>query len=169
MGKGDMECESSPSLRVRVLTAARGISVCLLLVTWTDQADRSDSADELEVSLPFLLQQAAWLYERQLSQVRAQMRKVGNPNASSAPSPVAGSESASLVAGGHAMRRGGSGGGVAAAAAAAAATISGGQAMRRGPSGGGTTICLAILSKYLTLKYQGREHPRLYRLDQRKV
>jgi hypothetical protein len=93
-------------------------------------ANPSHRADQLDVSLQFLLQQAAWLYERQLSQVRAQMRKVGNPNASSAPSPVAGSESASLIAGGHAMRRGGSSGG-------AAAVVSGGQAMRRAGSGGG--------------------------------
>lgn len=58
-------------------------------------------AANFEVSLPFLLQQAAWLYERQLLQVRAQMRKVGVSKGSSAPSPVPGSESA----GGEAMRR----------------------------------------------------------------
>lgn len=34
-------------------------------------------ADHFNVSLPFLLQQAAWLYDRQLSQVRAQIRRVG--------------------------------------------------------------------------------------------
>ncbi|KAI5302111.1 hypothetical protein KEM56_001027 [Ascosphaera pollenicola] len=34
-------------------------------------------ADHFNVSLPFLLQQAAWLYDRQLSQVRAQVRRVG--------------------------------------------------------------------------------------------
>ncbi|RPB26554.1 hypothetical protein L211DRAFT_835369 [Terfezia boudieri ATCC MYA-4762] len=33
------------------------------------------SAQDLQVSRAFLLQQAAWLYERELSQVRAQMRK----------------------------------------------------------------------------------------------
>ena len=35
-------------------------------------------ATDFEVTLPFILQQAAWLYERQLAQVRAQMRKVGH-------------------------------------------------------------------------------------------
>lgn len=33
-------------------------------------------AARFDVTLPFLLQEAAWLYERQLSQVRAQMRNV---------------------------------------------------------------------------------------------
>jgi hypothetical protein len=44
-------------------------------------------AEQFEVTQPFLLQQAAWLYERQLSQVRAQMRKVGNRQ-SATPSPA---------------------------------------------------------------------------------
>jgi hypothetical protein len=35
------------------------------------------SAARLQVSRAFLLQQAAWLYERELSQIQAQMRKVG--------------------------------------------------------------------------------------------
>lgn len=34
-------------------------------------------AARFDVPLPFILQQAAWLYERQLSQVRDQMRRVG--------------------------------------------------------------------------------------------
>ncbi|KAN0106082.1 hypothetical protein V8E51_008958 [Hyaloscypha variabilis] len=71
--------------------------------------DWSELATKFEVSLPFLLQQAAWLYERQLLQVRAQMRKVGTTKGSAAPSPVPGSTSES--AGGEAMRRTGSGGG----------------------------------------------------------
>lgn len=70
---------------------------------------RLHSADKFEVSQPFLLQQAAWLYERQLSQVRAQMRKVGASRQSATPSPAPGSASASMI-GGHAMKRGGSGG-----------------------------------------------------------
>ncbi len=65
-------------------------------------------AEQFDVTLPFLLQQAAWLYERQLSQVRAQMRKV-NTKHSVAPSPVPGSVSGSATAGGHATRRAGSG------------------------------------------------------------
>ncbi|KAH6671675.1 hypothetical protein B0J14DRAFT_594167 [Halenospora varia] len=71
--------------------------------------DWSELAAKFEVSLPFLLQQAAWLYERQLLQVRAQMRKVGASKGSAAPSPVPGSTSEN--AGGEMMRRTGSGGG----------------------------------------------------------
>ena len=37
------------------------------------------------VPLSFVLQQAAWLYERQLSQVRAQMRKVDGTGGASNP------------------------------------------------------------------------------------
>ncbi|PSS12267.1 hypothetical protein M430DRAFT_21367 [Amorphotheca resinae ATCC 22711] len=70
--------------------------------------DWNELASKFEVSLAFLLQQAAWLYERQLLQVRAQMRKVG-VSKSSAASPVPGSTSES--AGGEMMRRTGSGGG----------------------------------------------------------
>jgi hypothetical protein len=66
-------------------------------------------ADTFNVSQSFLLQQAAWLYERQLSQVRAQMRKVGASRQSATPSPSPGSASASMM-GGHAMKRAGSGG-----------------------------------------------------------
>jgi len=66
-------------------------------------------ASRFEVTLPFLLQQAAWLYERQLLQVRAQMRKVGASKAAGnvTPSPIPGSDSA----GGESMRRTTSGGG----------------------------------------------------------
>lgn len=61
------------------------------------------------MDLPFLLQQAAWLYERQLSQVKAQLRKVSKPSLT-APSPKPSSVYGSGVAGGHAMARTGSGG-----------------------------------------------------------
>ncbi|KAL1957367.1 hypothetical protein VTO42DRAFT_6047 [Malbranchea cinnamomea] len=40
--------------------------------------DWKSLAETLNVTLPFLLQQAAWLYDRKLAQVRAQLRKVGN-------------------------------------------------------------------------------------------
>lgn len=73
-------------------------------INWTDLAEK------FEVTQAFLLQQAAWLYERQLSQVRAQMRKVGNRQ-SATPSPAPSSVAGSTV-GGQAMRRGGSGGSV---------------------------------------------------------
>uniref|UniRef100_A0A093VI71 Autophagy-related protein 29 n=2 Tax=Talaromyces marneffei PM1 TaxID=1077442 RepID=A0A093VI71_TALMA len=77
-------------------------------------ADNSTSADDFNVTLPFLLQQAAWLYDRQLSQVRAQMLKVGNTHSQStsiAPGPTPGSVSGSGALGGQPMRRVGSGGG----------------------------------------------------------
>ena len=67
-------------------------------------------AEHFEVTQAFLLQQAAWLYERQLSQVRAQMRKMGNRQ-SATPSPAPSSISGSTV-GGPAMKSGGSGGSV---------------------------------------------------------
>src|SRR5271170_4602251 len=70
--------------------------------------DWTGLSQNLEVTQSFLLQQAAWLYERQLSQVRAQMKKVG-ARASATPSPAPGSVSGSMM-GGQTMKRGGSGG-----------------------------------------------------------
>lgn len=43
----------------------------------------TSSAQKFDVTLPFILQQAAWLYERQLSQVREQMRKISRSQAAS--------------------------------------------------------------------------------------
>jgi hypothetical protein len=60
-------------------------------------------AENFEVTLPFLLQQAAWLYDRQLSQVREQMRRVGNSHANS-PLPAPGSASGSAAIGGQAAK-----------------------------------------------------------------
>ncbi|RMZ81324.1 hypothetical protein DV737_g2621, partial [Chaetothyriales sp. CBS 132003] len=66
-------------------------------------------AARFKVTQPFILQQAAWLYERQLSQVRAQLRKVGNrPPTASSPTP--GSVASSQLVGGQPMKRAGSGG-----------------------------------------------------------
>ncbi|KFZ16187.1 hypothetical protein V502_05209 [Pseudogymnoascus sp. VKM F-4520 (FW-2644)] len=62
-------------------------------------------AESYDVSLSFLLQQAAYLYDRQFSQVRAQLRKVG-ASKNSVPSPILGTEST----GGEAMVRTVSGG-----------------------------------------------------------
>ncbi|KIX06540.1 uncharacterized protein Z518_04516 [Rhinocladiella mackenziei CBS 650.93] len=73
-----------------------------------NEIDWRSLSERFEVTQSFLLQQAAWLYERQLSQVRAQMRRVGNRQ-SATPSPAPGSVSASMV-GGQAMKRAGSGG-----------------------------------------------------------
>ncbi|KAL4975190.1 hypothetical protein BDW66DRAFT_74580 [Aspergillus desertorum] len=55
-------------------------------------------AESFDVTLQFLLQQAAWLYDRQLSQVRAQMRKVPTAH-SNAASPAPGSIYASTALG----------------------------------------------------------------------
>jgi hypothetical protein len=65
-------------------------------------------ATKFNVSLPFLLQQAAWLYEHQLLQVREQIMKVdvSHPTAAS-PAPGSTYESG----GGYAMTRTGSGAG----------------------------------------------------------
>ncbi|KAJ5135309.1 uncharacterized protein N7515_004587 [Penicillium bovifimosum] len=60
-------------------------------------------AEDFDVTLQFLLQQAAWLYDRQLSQVRAQMRKVGTAQSHS-PSPLPGSVSGSAALGGQPQR-----------------------------------------------------------------
>ena len=104
----------------------RGDFVDPLPVTWDSSKDRAlwdilhraekgrevdwqSLASEFDVTLPFLLQQAAWLYERQLSQVRAQLRKVNRPS-SIGNSPTPGSASSSAVASGQAMIRATSGG-----------------------------------------------------------
>jgi len=83
------------------------------------------SAQQFQVSRAFLLQQAAWLYERELSQVRAQMRKgmggatVAPASNISTPSGTAGGASprpqspapmAMGIAGGTRMARTGSSG-----------------------------------------------------------
>lgn len=65
-------------------------------------------AERFNVSLPFLSQQAALLYERQLSQVRAGLQKANRLSSGASPTP--GSISGSGTAGGYAMTRGGSGG-----------------------------------------------------------
>ena len=66
-------------------------------------------ARAFDVSLPFLLRQAAWLYERQLSQVKAQMRKVGKSGSSAVASPAPGAPPSTDQSGGYAMKRAGSG------------------------------------------------------------
>lgn len=61
----------------------------------------------MNVSLGFLLQQAAWLYERHLSQVRAQLRKVNRPvsiGTPPMPSSVSGSGYAMARAGSHGIQ-----------------------------------------------------------------
>ena len=63
-----------------------------------NEIDWTALAQKLEVTPRFLLQQAAWLYERQLSRVKAQMKKVSGRQ-SATPSSTPGSLTASLVAG----------------------------------------------------------------------
>jgi hypothetical protein len=70
----------------------------------TDIATNVNRADELQVSLPFLLQQAAWLYERELSQVRAQIRRVGNAALSPTTAPPS-TGALTPVLGGYPMNR----------------------------------------------------------------
>ncbi|CEJ57121.1 Putative Phosphopantothenate-cysteine ligase [Penicillium brasilianum] len=65
-----------------------------------DDIDWKALAEHFDVTLQFLLQQAAWLYDRQLSQVRAQMRRVP-PVQSSSPSPAPGSVSGSTALSGQ--------------------------------------------------------------------
>ena len=60
------------------------------------------------MSLPFLSQQAALLYERQLSQVRAGLQKANRLSSGASPTP--GSVSGSGTAGGYAMTKGSSAG-----------------------------------------------------------
>ncbi|KAF1947284.1 hypothetical protein EJ02DRAFT_486052 [Clathrospora elynae] len=74
-------------------------------------------ADKFQVPPTFLLQQAAWLYERHLDHVRNQMKKVSIGNANPSPSPTGGSTLTAV--GGVAMRRGGSAGSGAGRAASA--------------------------------------------------
>ncbi|KAF2703951.1 hypothetical protein K504DRAFT_463024 [Pleomassaria siparia CBS 279.74] len=65
-------------------------------------------ASRFQVPSAFLLQQAAWLYERHLDHVRTQMKKVGTTNTPAAPTSSYGS--AYTAIGGLPMQRGGSGG-----------------------------------------------------------
>lgn len=77
-------------------------------------------AQQFQVSRAFLLQQAAWLYERELSQVRAQMRKgisgisniptPGGTTGGSSPRPISPVPIGIGIVGGTRMARTGSGG-----------------------------------------------------------
>ena len=52
------------------------------------------SADRFDVSLPFLSQQCAWLFERHRSQLRAQVRKLKRPlSVGTSPTPDSASDS----------------------------------------------------------------------------
>lgn len=96
----------------RVLTGSVGhatfVNLSLDTATREPILMNSFSAERFNVSLPFLSQQAALLYERQLSQVRAGLQKANRLSSGASPTP--GSISGSGTAGGYAMTRGGSGG-----------------------------------------------------------
>ncbi|KAF2460423.1 hypothetical protein BDY21DRAFT_413422 [Lineolata rhizophorae] len=73
----------------------------------TSDLDWDELSAKFQVSPAFMLQQAAWLYQRHLSHVRAQMRKVGS---SATPNTGAGGSNPSPTPGGIPMKRLGSGG-----------------------------------------------------------
>ncbi|CAG7918212.1 unnamed protein product [Penicillium olsonii] len=89
--KGDIDCMQAPQ-----------VHDCLD-VDLADTITGKALAEHFDVTLQFLLQQAAWLYDRQLSQVRAKMRKVGTTQSNS-PSPAPGSVSGSTALGGQPSR-----------------------------------------------------------------
>jgi hypothetical protein len=68
----------------------------------------STRASKFQVPPAFLLQQAAWLYERHFEHVRNQMKKVSGSNVNAAA--ASGGSSALTAVGGVAMQRAGSGG-----------------------------------------------------------
>lgn len=74
----------------------------------TSDLDWVELATRFQVPPTFLLQQAAWLYERHLDHVRNQMKKVSISNMMPSPSLTGGSTL--TVDGGAAMRRAGSAG-----------------------------------------------------------
>lgn len=71
----------------------------------TSDLDWEDLANRFDVDAGFMLQQAAWLYERHLQHVRAQMRKIQPPLAGAGSTA-----NVSSTAGGYPMKRLGSGG-----------------------------------------------------------
>ncbi|KAK4950303.1 hypothetical protein LTR10_011284 [Elasticomyces elasticus] len=71
--------------------------------------DWEEIATRFDVGLPFLLQQAAWLYERHFEGMKKQMQKLGVSQAPSPAPPESGASSGSAAqAGGIAMQRQGS-------------------------------------------------------------
>lgn len=77
------------------------------------ELDWEDMSTRFNVSLPFLLQQAAWLYERHFDAMRAQMKKLNVPSATASgtvtPAPDGGVKlDGGAVVGGVGMSRAGS-------------------------------------------------------------
>ena len=78
----DLDCEShiqTEACYFGMLTRHRGSTVRVPVA----DSSISDSRRAIDFAVPptFLLQQAAWLYERHLDHVRAQMKKVGGQTA----------------------------------------------------------------------------------------
>lgn len=79
----DLDCESPVCIEVCWIESTdrvRGLAVCNS--TFKYPASNGNRANDFAVPPEFLLQQAAWLYERHLDHVRAQMKKVGGQNLS---------------------------------------------------------------------------------------
>ena len=78
----------------------------------TKELNWEDISTKFNVSLPFLLQQAAWLYERHFESMRAQMKKLGVASGTGSPAPqqMEGGVSVGggVVTGGVGMQRTGS-------------------------------------------------------------
>ena len=77
------------------------------------QLNWEDISMHFEVSLPFLLQQAAWLYECRFESMKAQMKRLGVSGTASgtgSPSPqvLQGERRGSVGVGGESMARTGS-------------------------------------------------------------
>jgi hypothetical protein len=78
----DLDCKShfqTETCYFGMLTRHRGSAVRILVAN----GSISDGRRAIDFAVPpaFLLQQAAWLYERHLDHVRAQMKKVGGQTA----------------------------------------------------------------------------------------
>nr|KMM66225.1 hypothetical protein CPAG_02564 [Coccidioides posadasii RMSCC 3488] len=90
-------------------TTAKDRVLWEVLLQPSKPVDWNALASQLDVTLPFLLQQAAWLYGHRLAQVRAEILRAGHQQpASPAPTPV--TTSGSHATGGHALTRGRSSG-----------------------------------------------------------
>jgi hypothetical protein len=77
------------------------------------QLNWEDVSLQFEVSLPFLLQQAAWLYERRFESMKAQMKRLGVSGTASGtgtpgPQALQGERRGSVGVGGESMVRTGS-------------------------------------------------------------
>ena len=104
-GKLHLHVDSSPKTNS---TKDRQLWKLISKASNSKDLDWEDMSARFNVSLPFLLQQAAWLYERHFESMKAQMKKLGG-GLSSAPSPTPLSDGGSgTLANGLPMQRTGS-------------------------------------------------------------